>query len=346
MANSFKLLSSNDFTTVKTLLHESVPLTGTLISSSSPTGTVKNYSHRMFQTVYDYPYLSSSANPIMDISIGYANSSTASGSASVENAKKINMYNQMAQVLMGFDITGSVQLFDEDGNLNAGGTKLKEVIFLNFNRLMYKDEIKKGTFNLSVVSGGAWASPVSALANYNDAHATGSYFVNSSAGEYSYISSSDGTGISGKAGLIFYQAGVVVLTASMFSAATQFFSGTLGEDRTYTLQAALTGTSATASMDAFRHRCSNISFVNTTELNSTVYFCRLNHNEFNYSSNPTYLSGSKIRVKQNAEDPPVAYITGVGLYSPDGELLAVGKLSEPVKKTPATETTLKVRIDY
>ena len=38
---------------------------------------------------------------------------------------------------------------------------------------------------------------------------------------------------------------------------------------------------------------------NTTELNSTIYFARVNHNDFNYSTNPTYLSSSKIVVKNN-----------------------------------------------
>ena len=75
-------------------------------------------------------------------------------------------------------------------------------------------------------------------------------------------------------------------------------------------------------------------------------FCRVNHNEFNYSSNPTYLSSSKLVVKNEAKDLPVSYITTVGLYSADNELLAVAKLSEPLKKDPTTELTLRVRLDY
>ena len=93
-------------------------------------------------------------------------------------------------------------------------------------------------------------------------------------------------------------------------------------------------------------RIDNISFNNTIELNSSIYFCRVNHNEFNYSSNPTYLTGSKIRVKNNSTDLPVTYITTVGLYSADNELLAVAKLSEPIRKDPNTELTLRVRLDY
>jgi len=89
-----------------------------------------------------------------------------------------------------------------------------------------------------------------------------------------------------------------------------------------------------------------VSFNNTTELNSTIYFCRASHNDFNYSSNPTYLSASKMVVKNNSTDSPVSYTTAVGLYSADNELLAVAKLSEPLKKDPSSEFTLRVRLDY
>ena len=53
------------------------------------------------------------------------------------------MYNQMAQILMGHDATGAIRQFDEDGDLSAGGKKLKEVFFFNFARLLNKDEINE-----------------------------------------------------------------------------------------------------------------------------------------------------------------------------------------------------------
>ena len=67
--------------------------------------------------MYDYPYLSSSANHIFDLSVGYANASALSGATNSQNAKKINIYNEMAQVLVGFDENNNVRRFDEDGNL-------------------------------------------------------------------------------------------------------------------------------------------------------------------------------------------------------------------------------------
>ena len=85
---------------------------------------------------------------------------------------------------------------------------------------------------------------------------------------------------------------------------------------------------------------------NTTILNSAMYTCRIASRDFNYSSNKTYTSDSKIRVKDTSLDQPVSYVTTVGMYSADNELLAVAKLSEPLKKTPDNELTIRVRLDY
>jgi len=58
------------------------------------------------------------------------------------------------------------------------------------------------------------------------------------------------------------------------------------------------------------------------------------------------MSASKVRVKDLATDPPVTYITTIGLYSAANELLAIAKLSEPLKKTPEVDMTIRVRLDY
>jgi len=109
---------------------------------------------------------------------------------------------------------------------------------------------------------------------------------------------------------------------------------------------AFTGSSVTSSCDALRHRIYNMSFNNTTDINSTIYFCRAATNKFNYSSNPTYVSSSQIVVKSVASDAPISYITTVGLYNSANELLATAKLSEPLKKDPNNELVLRVRLDY
>ena len=79
MATTFKTFFDNDKTTTRTLLHEAIPATGSIMSGTYTEGgstetSIKNYAHGMFQSVYDYPYLSSSANKIFDLTYGYATS--------------------------------------------------------------------------------------------------------------------------------------------------------------------------------------------------------------------------------------------------------------------------------
>ena len=281
----------------------------------------------------------------------------------------------MAQVLVGYDVTGSVLQFDGDGDFTSTGDKMNDCIFLVFSRLLIKDEIKKESFNLEL---GVEVNRDSAIGSTRmtdmDVSASNEYRVNSPAGEYGIlyatgaIDSAVTTETIGsheyvKCGLIYYQAGVVVLTSSLFIEhdvtngllATNAASGmdgvewlkkTSNQSQDNDIIDAFKANEISASADSFRNRIYNLQFNNTTELNSTVYFCRANHNEFNYSSNPTYLSESKVRVKNQSTDVPVSYITTIGMYNDRRELLAVAKLSEPLKKTPDTEFTLRVRLDY
>jgi len=350
MATSFKTFDpSQDSVVTRNLLHEAIPMTGTIVSGAYADNNIKNYSHGMFQSVYDYPYLSSSANHIFDLTCGYAATSSLSGASSTQNAKKINIYNQMAQVLAGFDAQGAVRRFDEDGDL-TDGDKINEAYFINLTRLLYKDEIKKGSFTLTLGVSASYGSPFAETINITDASGSNGYKVNSPAGEYGILFANNGTGTpmatatTQPVGLLYYQAGIAVLTASVFGGILS--SSAEMNASAETVDAVLSGSAISGNCDDLRHRFLNLSFNNTTELNSTVYFCRANNTDFNYSSNPTYLSSSQIVVKTDAMDVPVSYVTAVGLYSVDNELLAVAKLSEPLKKDPTTEFTVRVRLDY
>jgi hypothetical protein len=373
MASTYKTLLNDDKVNTRTLLHEAIPLTGTISSGTYQDANIKNFSHGMFQSVYDYPYLSSSANHIYDVTVGYTTAN--SSSLHTQNAKKVNIYNQMAQVLFGYDENGAIRKFDSDGTIDGSTTgQMEQCVFLNFSRLLSKDEIKKGSFRLNYYASGAMdlrtatkglaggdsVAGVGATSGTFDGERTlGDYdalneFRTSPAGDYGLVFTDgvDTTDNSNSVGLIFYQAGIVVLTSSIFQGTFQApgYTGTVvanGASHGQT-QVATNFRSGTIEQlcDSFRMKVKNIEYNNTIELNSAVYFCRINHNEFNYSSNPTYVDSGKIVVKNNVTDLPVTYITTVGLYSADNELLAVAKLSEPIRKDPNTELTLRVRLDY
>ena len=391
MATTYKSFLSNDIASTRTLLHEAIPITGSIVSGTynatkttvlGSEANIKTFGHGMFESTYDYPYLSSSANHIFDVTVGFHSSSPVSGTTSGHSqvAKKINVYNQMAQYLVGYDHTGSIKKFKLP---TPGEAEMNECYFVPFSRLLSKDEIKKGSFTMELAASGNTAfNQTPALMTdrikITDTSGSSGYHVDSPAGEYGVLFASSSTDDAAVApwlstetlgnsktnppcGLIYYQAGICVLSASLFNNATAH-GGLLGasvspakspkvvklgldNDTTGFLLAA-TGATISQLADGFRNRVYNISYNNTTELNSTIYFCRVSHNDFNYSSNPTYLSSSQLRVKTMAADSPVTYITTIGLYSADNELLAVAKLSEPLRKDPTNELTLRVRLDY
>ena len=82
-------------------------------------------------------------------------------------------------------------------------------------------------------------------------------------------------------------------------------------------------------------------------LNTTIYYCRAFHDQFNWSSNPTYtVSGSStLDVISAMRGDPVTFVTTVGLLNSREELLAVAKLSQPVKNSHSIENIFAVKID-
>jgi len=380
--NTKRLDQINDVDTVKTLLREAIPLTGSIVSGTyaAPDGTgtnsnIQNYTHMMFQSVYDYPYASSSANHLYDGTAGYSTNSTLDGiSGEVSASKKNNIYNEMAQFLVGFDQTGNIERFDKDGDL-TGGPKIDEILVINLARLLSKDGLQKGTFELELgVSGGnkpneGYATPFVERIKILDYYGTASYKVNSPKGEYGILyaqnsqgSPLNGVGMSSSAadapcGLLYYQAGVAIVSASMFLATSEggllsassnlLWNSASAIADSWKINDSLTSGSLNQVADGLRHRFYNLSFNNTTILNSTMYTCRVNARDFNYSSNPTYLTGSKIRVKgDDPQNNPKSFITTVGLYSAQDQLLAVSKLSKPIEKSPKEDLLIKVRLDY
>ena len=94
-----------------------------------------------------------------------------------------------------------------------------------------------------------------------------------------------------------------------------------------------------------------ITFQNLTNINSTLIFARATADEFNYSSNPTYVNTSDNRIRvietgQEATQKAFCFITTVGLYDANDNLLAVAKLSRPIEKNNEKDITIRVRLDF
>jgi len=83
------------------------------------------------------------------------------------------------------------------------------------------------------------------------------------------------------------------------------------------------------------------------QLSSDYIFCRAKSQNFNYSTNPSFISGSDGSVLYNSfiNDPQV-YVTTVGLYNNDQELVAVAKLSRPLLKDFTKELLVRIKLDF
>ena len=83
------------------------------------------------------------------------------------------------------------------------------------------------------------------------------------------------------------------------------------------------------------------------EISSTNYFVRANNKDFNFSANPTFSTGSDGSFTQGTffKDPKT-FITQVGLYNDNNELLAIAKLSQPLLKSYSREAIIKVKLDF
>jgi hypothetical protein len=83
------------------------------------------------------------------------------------------------------------------------------------------------------------------------------------------------------------------------------------------------------------------------EISSTNFFCRVTNKKYNFSTNPTFFTGSDGAFTNATffKDPKV-YITQVGLYNDSNELLAIAKLSKPILKSYSREAVIKVKLDF
>lgn len=129
---------------------------------------------------------------------------------------------------------------------------------------------------------------------------------------------------------------------------------TLWTEQTTTIFGAVTTTGGTVDANSNADNARLIQFTGTnadvsarviyrtvTEDYKMVYFCHAGQSEFNSTSNHTYNSRKSFYRPDEADS---VYVTEVGLYDDEGDLLAYGKLSEPVEKNKLETLTLKVEL--
>jgi hypothetical protein len=276
-----------------------------------------------WQTVYDASPTSSLSTALFDITYGYSTGSTynVAATTTASQDEKVKVYRHFASMLLG----------NADSVFSVNSADQEECIFIMIKRSMQKDELKKGS--------------ISIILNQQSSQVTGSdpsaatSFKQTVGGDYAPLKWA-GTG--SEVGQVWYQQGVIVLPTSLAYPASVTWSGS----KTL-IELQYSGT-INQICDGFRKHSDRVDFHNQTNLYSTVYFCRAFNNEFNYSSNPTFVDSDKrIRVTSGSNVLQTrAYITTIGLYDANDNMLACAKTNKPITKSPDTEAVFRVRLDY
>lgn len=288
-------------------------------SSADPTYDLGGY----WESIYDSSPTSSLSTALLDVTYGYATGSSYNVSVTSTSSQneKIKMYRHFASALLG----------DADSLFTFDGVTKSNCFFIMVKRGIQKDEIKKGATAviLNRTSTQVTASDEGAVTN----------FKQTVGGDYAPLKF-NGTG--SELGQIWYNAGVIVLPADVAYAVTTPWSGTK------TLENCQASSSINQLVNGLRTHIEKINFHNQTNLYSTVYFCRATNTEFNYSSNPTFVDSNKrIRVTSGSNILQTrTYVTTVGLYDANDNLLAVAKVNKPITKSPDTESVFRIRLDY
>jgi hypothetical protein len=240
-------------------------------------------------------------------------------------------------------------------------TENSEAIFvMNFSSDKFKDQLDPGQFQVNFAG-------TNGVFSYID----DSSVVNKDQNVYNLISGSVVSGVptpySGSTGhvyegigLVYPRAGTVVFNAINLDARVGI-TGTAGTpDITTTRASNATSTDVESSYRVWSREfflrltnsSLNMSARRSEYVPSTHYFVRVKNRDFNYTNNPTFISdGTDGKTKgtiihQDLINSPKTYITTIGLYSENNELLAVGKLSKPTQKSFDSELLIKTRIDF
>lgn len=254
---------------------------------------------------------------------------------------------------------------------NITGTISSGIYVININRARFLEYVDEGNIeiNLAHLSGSEFVAGGGSPNEYTGSNVglkgTGEVIrliddstlnqptINSAAGEvHDIVSGSIEDGIHNSSdpivyGKLYKRMGIVVLDADMLDASASFGTVTGREidgDNAFKLFTAISGaaqyTDGSGDTLGFSGRSAEL-------VKSSYYFCRVRNGDYNFSNNVTFVSGSNGNLRHpTMRKNPTTYITTVGLYNENKELMAVAKLSKPLKKDFTRETVVKVKMDY
>jgi hypothetical protein len=290
--------------------------------------------------------------------------------------EKIGMYQFYAQELLGdkesYFTTPFGEIIDESAqDWQDGDNVITDALFINIKRLFTRDSLLEGSLALRLYNtcGGVIEGDVDQsgldLVVFEDGFTNnnGNEVITESltGGKVGFVKDENDV----RVGLVFYEKGIIVLNMKKVFDYTEELSGnihTVSGDAanngeipvnnitfdTLLAQGTMDDVIDHISLNRFgRGNQTGVSFLNKTIVNSRVYFCTAEPNEFNYSNNPTFKDeNGLIRTITSDDLSPFTFITTIGLYNDVNDLVAIAKTSRPIEKNATTKLAIRVKLDY
>lgn len=147
-------------------------------------------------------------------------------------------------------------------------------------------------------------------------------------------------------GLSFPQQGIIILDAELLDSSASFLTTTgsdVAGDNSVKLFTAMSGAALQTDLSGdylgFQARKLKYEYVEQ-------YFIRIKNQEYNFTNNSTYVTGSEGDIIGDFYNNPQVYFSTIGLYNPNHELLAVAKLSTPIFKSYTEESLIEILLKY
>ncbi len=344
---SFKTLDPQDFLvsadsiTAPAWSNYTPELIAMYTSSTQVNGTSGQY----FLNIYNLDPSDPTAE--VQFNIAYGNkfgSGSQPYNAAYENLSPTRtIYGQFRNLIYG----------DENTDFTFGNVTPSQQHFyaLTIDRARYKQSLFPGSLNLTLYSASLELnltdnSAITTTISYCDAGRVYQIVSGSNGSPYS----GDGyTASSGSYGLFLPDIGTIILNAAALDLSYTDGGINLGTGLTTTsYNPAKLYSTGSNKIGLTTGSYTSSFFLNSQEtITSDFVFCRARNAEFNYTENPSFISGSTGAVLYDLfVNNPTTYITTVGMYNDQNELLAVAKLSKPLKKDFTKEALIRVKLDF
>lgn len=320
----------------------------TFFTSSEQSATSLNY----YVNVYNEDPSSDSSAVQFAVAYGhkYNSGSVALSISDSSTLASKATYAQYRSILLDQDD----EFFTFTDGTTLGGVDSSDIYVINVSRARYKEKMDAGNWSLTLSgSTGVHTLIDDSGKKFSDTVGKAGRIFNVGSGSLNLGSESEATINSLTAsngegfGLFYPDQGLIVLnpTAIHDLIGTSIDSGSVGGKSLYTgtdregQNHFLLYNSIKGGGDFEARRTENVS--------TSHYFVRATNREFNFSNNPTFVTGSNGNFAESTfERDPKTFITTVGLYNDANEMIAVAKTSQPIPKSFDREVLIKVKLDF